>query len=94
MCALIDSGSCVSVMPNICFSGVVTSPGPLLQAVNNSAIACHGQAILPFVMDELRSKFNFLMANVNRPIIGADFLEHFSCTLDFSTKNLSIIKEL
>lgn len=83
---LIDTGADVSVLP--------PSPPDLqnqssafgLVAANGTSIPTYGKRLVKVSLG-LRREFPWVLtiANVTRPIIGADFLKNFNCSTDVST---------
>ena len=82
---LVDSGAAVSVLPH----SSQVKPSKELRAANGSTIACWGS-----VKNPINFKFqsfppwNFLKAAVDTPILGADFLCHFSLKIDLANARL------
>ena len=71
---LIDTGTEVSVLPPSCTEH--KHPQNLL-AVNGSAIATYGKRSLNLNLGLWRTfRWVFIVANVQSPILGADFLRH------------------
>lgn len=85
---LIDTGAEVSVIPpsqNTCF----TATDVKLQAANGTPIRTHGQQHLSLNLGLRRSfPWNFLVADVRQPIVGADFLTAFGLIVDIQRKQL------
>ena len=87
---LIDTGSEVSVIPPS-RSDRRSPPDKLtLTAVNNTPISTFGKCSLTLDLG-LRWSFPwvFLVADVQRPILGADFLRHFGLLVDMKQRQLS-----
>lgn len=86
---MIDTGAEVSVVPPP--KNHRLQPSPLsLQAANSTSIRTYGQR--SFTLDlGLRRHFQwlFIMADVQSPIIGADFLSHFGLTVDLKRRKLT-----
>lgn len=80
---LIDTGADLSVLPKSYTS--VTSPSSdlFLFAANGTKIATYGTKLMTLDLN-LRRAFPwcFVIANVNQPIIGIDFLKHFNLLID------------
>jgi hypothetical protein len=66
-------------------------PGLLkLYAANAAEIDTYGEVNLELHLNLRRSfKWNFIITNVQSPIIGADFLSHYGLLIDL--KNLRLI---
>lgn len=82
---LADSGSDVSVLPVSFIPDLTkTSKKIPLQAVNGSDIKHLGTKFLSFKLDNFEEvfKWNFLIAKVNQPILGFDFLSHYGLVVD------------
>ena len=85
---LIDTGAEVSVFPPTKSDKRNSSPYTL-QAVNKSKIATHGEKSMTIDVGLRRAfKWIFIIANVPLPIIGADFLRHFSLIVDMKNRKL------
>ena len=88
-----DTGADFSVLPfrKYCTKSENRFPDPefLLSAANGSPISTYGTKLLSIDIG-LRRKFNFpfILASVDRPIIGADFLAEFSLLVDLRNKRL------
>jgi cleavage and polyadenylation specificity factor subunit 1 len=86
---LIDTGAEVSVIPNILFRQFKPDPKTLLSAANGSAIQTFGTKLLEVTLGLRRSfKHIFILASVDRPMIGADFLSKFGILVDLRRKTL------
>ena len=60
-----------------------------LQAVNNTSIATYGTRSLTLDLGRRRTfRWVFVIANVQHPILGADFLRHFSLLVDMRYHHL------
>lgn len=86
---LIDSGADLSVLPYKIFNTFKKDSNFNLSAANGSIINTFGTKLLEVDLG-LRRKFkhNFILAEVNRPIIGADFLATFGLLVDLKKKRL------
>ncbi|GBM37272.1 Transposon Ty3-I Gag-Pol polyprotein [Araneus ventricosus] len=84
---LVDTGSAVSVLP-ILGSKIVPSKFALY-ATNGTKINTFGTKLITLNLG-LKRKFQwpFILASVSKPILGADFLEHYSLLLDMKRKKL------
>lgn len=85
---LVDTGADISVFP----ANNLPQRKPddfLLYAANNSTIKTYGFITLDLDFG-LRRKFQwkFIVANVSKPIIGADFLSHFKLLPDLTNGRL------
>jgi len=76
---LADSGAAVSLFPH--FSPAAAS-GPSLTAANGQPIKCWGHRRLAPVFGGQHFAWDFLLAAVAYPIIGADFLKHYGLAVD------------
>lgn len=87
---LVDTGADISVLPRN-LAGQSSAPSKLkLFAANNSVINTYGQKLLNLNFGLRRSfLWNFVIADVAQPIIGADFLQHFGLLVDLRGKNIS-----
>ena len=86
---LVDTGSEVSVVPPS-FSDRRRTPDPLtLTAVNNTSIPTYGRRSLTLNLGLRRSlPWIFIVADVQKPILGADFLRHYGLLVDFHGRKL------
>lgn len=88
---LIDTGADLSVIPFNFFSSGKQKPESefLLSAPNGSSNETYGFKLLNVDLG-LRRKFthNFVLASVNKAIIGADFLAKFDLIVDLKRKHL------
>ena len=85
---LIDTGAVISIIPA---NATVRrkSPTSRLDAANGTGINVYSERSLT-VDFNLRRTFRwvFLVASVDRPLIGADFLSHFNLLVDLRNKRL------
>ena len=91
---LIYTGAEVSVVPA---SEQERQGAPLqkeLVAENGSCIRCYGEKKLRLHVGTRHYEWTFLVADVWRPLIGADFLMHSSLLVDLSNKQLVHPEEL
>ncbi|XP_057340579.1 uncharacterized protein LOC130677744 [Microplitis mediator] len=86
---LVDSGSDLSVYPYGRMKCKPTPVGYQLHAANGSLIETFGCITLSLNLG-LRREFTwrFIIADVMKPIIGADFLSHFNLLIDLNHKQL------
>ena len=81
---LVDIGAEVSVLPATA-TGLDTrtrQPGPPLLAANGSSIRTYGTRRLSFHFASNTYQWNFIIANVTRPLLRADFLRSNSLLVD------------
>ncbi|GFQ82731.1 peptidase A2 domain-containing protein [Trichonephila clavata] len=80
---LVDTGADVSVLPKHYAPKADSSNELLLLAANGTKIATFGKKRLTLDLN-LRRNFtwSFIIANVNQPIIGLDFLKHYNLLVD------------
>lgn len=86
---LIDTGSDVSALPLSCFKSKVKSPTHVLTAANGTTINIYGsQLVAPNL--GLRRSFPhpFLIGQVTKPILGADFLKKYGLLVDIKQGKL------
>ena len=94
---LIDTGADVSVHPRSRIHGHANKTAYKLFAANGTRIATYGTTAIYLNLYLRRAfKWNFVIPNVQTPIIGVDFLHHYSCSWsrkinDSSTHQLSIV---
>lgn len=86
---LVDTGAEVSVIPPSVSDRNNHKSNLTLQAVNNTSIATYGNRLLTLNIG-LRRTFQwvFIIADVKNPIIGADFLRHYSLLVDIDRNRL------
>jgi len=86
---LIDTGADVSVIPHNLLGKCAKQTDNFLVAANGSSISTYGTQLLTVSLG-LRRVFShyFILAAVNRPIIGADFLATHGLLLDLKRKRL------
>lgn len=86
---LVDSGAAVSVLPST-FKAVNATPGKYkLYAANSSIINTYGQKLLSLNFGLRRSfRWAFIIADVDKPIIGADFVKHSGLLIDLKNRKL------
>ena len=87
---LIDTGSSVSIIPYcVCNSlcSTLSQTSLKLKAADNHEIKIHGETQLELKNKSLRRSFSwvFIVAEVARPILGADFLSHYGINVDCSS---------
>ncbi|CAH8550920.1 unnamed protein product [Dicrocoelium dendriticum] len=86
---LVDTGAEVSVLPRGMEKRYLIPTGPTLQAANNTRIQTYGQKLLTLDLGLRRTfSFVFLIADVQRPIIGVDFLTQFGLIVDLRNREL------
>ena len=89
---LVDTGTLVSVFPISLHNG---APMPdnepsskSLIAANGSCIQTYGTLTLPLNFGNRAYSWKFTLADVSRPLLGADFLSHHDLLVDVSRKRL------
>ena len=87
---LVDTGAQVSVIPPGSVKRDLQPTSYTLQAANGTAIKTFGQRLLTLDLG-LRRNFSwiFVIAQVNHPILGIDFLSHFGLSVDLHSRKLS-----
>ena len=87
---LIDTGSTVSIIPPTKTTIRVKKPTNSLRAANGTNIDVYKELSLTIDIG-LRRDFRwlFLVANVEQPILGADFLSHFNLIVDMRNRRLN-----
>ena len=76
---LIDTGAEISVFP---YKGSSHPSNSVLQAANGSKIATFGTKIIPLFVNGKKYDWTFTLANVKRPLLGADFLRAHDFLVD------------
>ena len=88
---LVDTGAAASVFPHRSDS----PPSDLrLTAANGKGIASWGSRTLLLRFDSKRYEWPFLLAAVDRPILGADFLRHHGLVVDLQGHQLLNIADM
>ncbi|XP_062519239.1 uncharacterized protein LOC134194329 [Corticium candelabrum] len=85
---LIDARAEVSVLPATGLDTRTRQPGPPLLAANGSSIRTYGTRKLSFHFASNRYQWSFIVADVTRPLLGADFLCSNSLLVDMNGKRL------
>ena len=86
---LVDTGSEVSVIPPTPADRRRSTDSRTLTAVNNTPIRTYGQRSLTLNLGLRRAlPWIFIIADVQKPIIGADFLRHYGLMLDMHQRKL------
>lgn len=86
---LVDTGSEVSVIPPTIADRRHSYDALTLTAVNNTSIRTYGRRSLTLNLG-LRCSLPwiFIIADVQRPILGADFLRHYGLMVDMNNRKL------
>ena len=69
-----DTGAEVSVLPPSSHERFFNNPGPALVAANGSSIKTYGKRTVTIELPVGRFRWTFVLANVSKPLLGADFL--------------------
>ena len=86
---LIDTGTAVSVLPKSCANGISDAGSLPLVAANNSTIHTYGTCKRVVDVGLKREyPWTFIVADVQQPIIGADFLIHYNLLIDLRSRCL------
>lgn len=86
---LIDSGSDVCVLPYTAKMSFVAPSNLTLYSASNSPIKTYGTKTVTLSLNLRRElKWPFIIANVSKPIIGADFLKHYGLLIDLKNSCL------
>ena len=86
---LIDTGTAVSVLPKSCANGISGADSLPLVAANNSTIKTYGNCKRVVDVGLKREyPWTFIVADVQQPIIGADFLIHYNLLIDLRSRCL------
>ena len=86
---LIDTGEAVSVLPKSCANRTTDTGSLALVAVNNTTITTYSTS-KRIVDIGLKREYawRFIIADIEQPIIGADFLIHYSLLVDLKSRCL------
>ncbi|PAA57175.1 hypothetical protein BOX15_Mlig016814g2 [Macrostomum lignano] len=85
---LVDTGAEVSIFPVDGSDARLHTPGPPLFAANGSLIRTFGTRQLTLDLGIRRCSWPFILAEVSRPLIGADFLRHHGLLVDLPHRRL------
>ena len=86
---LIDTGAAVSVLPKSCANGISGADSLPLVAANNSTIKTYGNCKRVVDVGLKREyPWTFIVADVQQPIIGADFFIHYNLLVDLRSRCL------
>ena len=84
-CFLVDTGAAFSILPH---HSSVTPPGPALAGPNGCPIASWGDKPVQLVLDGQQFQWTFLLAAVQCPIIGVNFIRAHHLLVDPSNTRL------
>ena len=73
---LVDTGAAVSIYPASKADRNSNRIGSRLQAANATSIRSYGTRIVPLNINSKVLHWEFIIANVAKPLLGADFLCH------------------
>ena len=85
---LVDTGAEVSVLPATGLDTRIGQPGPPLKADNGSSITTYGVRPTKLRFASREYNWKFIIADVARPLLGADFLRANSLLVDLKSKRL------
>ena len=86
---LIDTGANVCVYPRKCLSGYLHECTYELYAANSTRIGTYGTVVVDLNLSLRRSfKWRMIVADVDTPNIGRDFLSHCGVLVDPKNKRL------
>ncbi|XP_076382763.1 uncharacterized protein LOC143260623 [Megalopta genalis] len=86
---LIDTGADICVYPRSLIKGRPTKSNYTLYAANESTISTYGDIVLHLNFGLRRVlTWKFVIADISKPIIGADFLKNFGLLVDIKNKRL------
>ena len=85
---LVDTGAEVSVLPASALDTHAAQQGPTLTAANGTRIRTYGNRTIPVHLSGGIYKWSFIIADVARPLLGADFLRSKSLLVDLTHKRL------
>ena len=82
---LVDTGASRSLFPH---QSSAVPTGPRLLMADGRPTKAWGSRTLPLQFGNRRFQFSFLLADVDRPILGADFLAEFDLLVDSSRRQV------
>ena len=88
---LVDTGADVSILPYSLFQPSGGSETQKLVTANGQDIPTYGRHTIEFQFTGIQKKFkwSFILADVQRPILGSDFLAHEDITVDCKRNQIS-----
>ena len=81
---LVDTGAQISVFPASRYDRQSSSLGPMLLAANGSQIKTYGKRTMTLNIGSTEYQWCFTIADVGKPILGADFFANFNLLIDIS----------
>jgi len=85
---IVDTGAEVSVLPATAADKRFCTAGPPLTAANGSTIPTYGKHTIRLHLCNQVYEWPFLVATVERPLLGADFLHHTGLLVDVRRQTL------
>ena len=85
---LVDTGAEISVVPATGLDTRTKQPGPMLLAANGSSIRTYGRRKLTLHIASKTYIWNFTVADVSQPLLGADFLRCNALLVDLKGQRL------
>lgn len=85
---LIDTGAEVSIIPPVATDLLCTASTSVLQAVNGSDIKSYGKRTALITIGHKQYPWDFIIAQVSKPILGSDFLSAHGLMVDIKGKRL------
>lgn len=85
---LVDTGAEISALPFAKNDDVPHTHGPCLVAANGTNIHTYGTRQSTITFGTQSYTWDFLIADVSQPLLGADFLRHFVLMVDMKNKKL------
>ena len=83
-----DTGAQVSVIPPTWFDRRHGQGGPPLQAANGTSIPTYGVRNVSLRFNETTYDARLIIADVNRPLLGADFFRRLNLLVDLNGQRL------
>ena len=85
---LVDTGAAVSVIPARCQDKCSSHTGPILTAANRAPVSTFGKRSVNLQFHARRYSWDFIIAEVTQPLLGADFLCHYGLLVDVHNERL------
>ena len=85
---LVDAGAEVSVLPATGLDTCRAKPGPPLTGANGSTIKAYGSCTITLRLASQNFMWKFIVADVSRPLLGADFLWAKALLVDLKSEHL------
>ena len=90
---LVDTGACRSFIKPQPGYRPSRYQGPPIYTANGQSLKVYGLRTLPLTLQGRHYKWEFLVADVSRPLLGADFLKAYNIAVDVASGRLLHTRE-